>query len=128
MATFTLGIEFEKITCCIAGCGITFGVPVHWEMIRRNDHTWFYCPNGHRQHYSRETEEERLARELQSALDDAAWEKKEKREAQGSLRATRGVVTRTKNRIKKGICPCCTRTFPNLGAHMTQKHPEYGDG
>jgi hypothetical protein len=39
--------------------------------------------------------------------------------------AARGQVTRLKNRAKAGLCPCCNRSFPNLWAHMTEKHPEW---
>lgn len=41
--------------------------------------------------------------------------------------ALRGVNTRTKNRIKNGVCPCCKRSFVDLAAHMKTKHPAYGE-
>ena len=28
--------------------------------------------------------------------------------------------------FQNGVCPCCTRTFPNLAAHMKTKHPDFG--
>lgn len=37
----------------------------------------------------------------------------------------RGVVTKTKNRIGKGVCPCCNRTFVELARHIATKHPDY---
>lgn len=30
-----------------------------------------------------------------------------------------------RNRAAAGVCPCCNRTFEQLGRHMTTKHPEY---
>lgn len=38
---------------------------------------------------------------------------------------TKGVVTRTRNRIANGVCPCCDRSFTNLQRHMASKHPDY---
>lgn len=54
---------------------------------------------------------------------DAALERARQNERR--LAATKGVVTRIKNRVGKGVCPCCKRTFPNLGAHMSEKHPDW---
>ena len=44
-----------------------------------------------------------------------------------SRNALKGVVTKTKRRIGKGVCPCCNRTFQDLQRHMAGKHPEYAD-
>ena len=46
-------------------------------------------------------------------------------EAEASLQATKGVVTRLKKRAIAGVCPCCNRTFQQLAAHMAHKHPDY---
>lgn len=40
-------------------------------------------------------------------------------------RATKGVLTRTKNRVAKGACPCCNRYFRDVHSHITSQHPEY---
>ncbi len=29
------------------------------------------------------------------------------------------------NRLKKGVCPCCNRSFSNLHKHLTKEHPKY---
>ncbi len=42
-----------------------------------------------------------------------------------SLRATKAVATRRKkqiDRVDKGVCPYCDRTFQNLQRHMQSKH------
>lgn len=39
------------------------------------------------------------------------------------LSAARGQVTRIKNRVGNGVCPCCNRSFGNLHRHMQTKHP-----
>lgn len=38
---------------------------------------------------------------------------------------TKAAHTRTKNRIAKGVCPCCSRTFLDLQRHMQTKHPDF---
>lgn len=44
---------------------------------------------------------------------------------ENQLRATKGVVTKIKKRVSKGVCPCCNRSFENLKNHMESQHPEY---
>ena len=93
----------------------------------------FWCPYGHSAHYPEgETDEQKLRRErdqLRQRLaqrDDVIQQEREAHEAtQRQLRAQRGVVTRIKNRVGHGVCPCCSRSFENLNKHMKSKHPEY---
>jgi hypothetical protein len=128
-----LGVE----TCC--NCGITFGMPESIQKRRRDDHATFYCPSGHPQSYRGETE----AQKLQKALDAKTRElEQEKRSTQwardGEKRAderaalsdrkaaaARGLVTKIKNRVGNGVCPCCNRTFDNLQRHMGTQHPDF---
>lgn len=42
-----------------------------------------------------------------------------------SAAAQRGVLTRLKNRVAAGVCPCCHRSFKQLSEHMKMKHPDY---
>lgn len=46
--------------------------------------------------------------------------------AEHSRRAEKAAKTRIKNRIARGVCPCCKRTFQNLAAHMQTQHPGFG--
>jgi hypothetical protein len=125
-------IGYSIITCCHEKCGISFAAPERWQKARRDDHSWFYCPNGHRQHYSCDSEEEKLRRErdrLKQQLaykDDVISEKEHQIEqAHNSAKAYKGHVTRIKNRVSAGICPCCNRHFENLQKHMETKHKGY---
>lgn len=120
------------ITCCHKGCGLTFAVPKTWEDKRREDHTWWYCPNGHQQHFSGKTEAEklqlerdRLAQRIAERDDEIRAERERRESVERSLTATRGVITRIKNRVGKGVCPCCNRTFSDLQRHMHTQHPTY---
>jgi hypothetical protein len=132
MSDLAMSLSMTLITCCAEGCGLSFAVPNHWVKKRREDHTWWKCPNGHSQHFSGETEEEKLRRERDrlaqriAEKDDqlaASRDREEHRTRQ--LRATRGVVTRTKRRVGNGVCPCCNRSFVELQRHMHSKHPDY---
>ncbi len=44
-----------------------------------------------------------------------------------SLKAHKAAKTRLKNRIAKGICPCCNRFFDNLQRHISKEHPNFVD-
>ena len=86
----------------------------------------FYCPAGHRQYYAGKTEEEKLRRKLAQTQSDLKAE-------QGRvaiLKEQRDKVKRShmrmRERVKNGVCPCCTRSFDNLARHMKTKHPEFG--
>lgn len=123
--TLNLLTGFETITCCHAGCGIVFAVPSWWESKRRDDHTVWYCPNGHEQHFNSASATELLRKALvakDAQLDQvrAARARAERRAA-----AARGQVTKIRNRIANGVCPCCNRSFQNLRRHMATKHPHY---
>jgi hypothetical protein len=112
-------------------CGVLYAIPEkmreYAERRGSHEHMW-YCPNGHQLGYGDdvakklEREKERAAR-IQARLD----------QTEASLRAQRGATTRARNqrdkdrkRIAAGVCPCCNRTFQNLGRHMANQHPEFG--
>jgi hypothetical protein len=109
--------------CCV--CGITFAVPTDYDQKRRNDHKLFYCPSGHSQSYVGKTEAQkqrdradRLERQLANRDEDLRAER-------ASHAATKGQLTKTKNRVAHGVCPCCNRSFVNLRRHMSGQHPDY---
>lgn len=57
--TYTKIITMVTEICC--NCGVPFGLPSDLQENLKNDsNKWFYCPNGHRQHYSKtgQTDEE----------------------------------------------------------------------
>jgi hypothetical protein len=136
--TMTLKTEvaFEPITCGV--CGVQFALTeVHVRYLQDHGAT-FYCPNGHPRAYvepavtrlekelrAKQTELDRQKIRLSQAEADARWEHSRAEETKRRLSATRGVVTRIKNRVGNGVCPCCNRTFQQLGRHMKAKHPEW---
>lgn len=52
--------------CC--SCGIVFGMPTKTQKIWENTHQFFYCPNGHQQHWSGETIEQKELKELRTKV------------------------------------------------------------
>ena len=123
-------ISFHTEQCC--NCGMAFAMTKSFYNRKRKNHERFYCPAGHGQHYAGESEEEKLKEQLsreklerQGAEDRAekSWQRAEK--AIREKRAYKGHLTRTKNRISKGVCICCNRTFQNLLRHMESQHPKY---
>jgi uncharacterized C2H2 Zn-finger protein len=113
-------------------CAMIFAMPNDFVARRKKDHAEWFCPAGHGQVYLGQTEEQRLR-------DQLASEKSRRESAEGSasywrgehdtkgrrLVALKGVVTRQRNRIAKGKCPCCSTTFKDLGQHMAKEHPDW---
>ena len=98
---------------------------------RKADGESFFCPNGHSAAY-KETEADKLRRERDrltqrlAEKDDAIARQRNLREAaERQLSAARGRITKIKNRVSKGVCPCCNRQFSNLHRHMTTEHPTF---
>jgi hypothetical protein len=113
-------------------CGITYAVPPQWLAERREDHQTWYCPNGHHWHFPGKSDTEKLRDELQrerARLDqanaEADYQRKQRAAAERRTSAARGQVTKIKNRVAHGVCPCCSRSFSDLRRHMATKHPDY---
>lgn len=118
----TISEEMVLEDCC--DCGVNFGMTKSFYSSRLRTGNNFYCPNGHSMVYNNGEN----AKLREKAKKYRKWydEEVERRcIAEGSLRATKGHLTRTRNRISKGVCPCCNRSFKDLAAHMENKHPDY---
>jgi hypothetical protein len=122
-----------EVVCC-GECGVQFAMTTEFRQARMNDHKVFWCPNGHRRYYSGENKEEELRRKLdqQSASFERERQSHQRTERSRKLlarqrAAAKGQVTKMRNRIANGICPCCNRTFKNVARHMQSQHPDYVD-
>ena len=110
-------------TCC--NCGVLFAFPEDFKLMKRRNHETFHCPNGHAQHYAGKSEAEKLRDRLSqttSLLDDY---KKDLQKERIQKAAVKGQLTKLKNRVKNGVCPCCKRSFVGLKKHIENKHPEF---
>jgi hypothetical protein len=120
------------VECC--ECHMDFGMTPRFVADRRADHGWWYCPQGHRQHWPEKSDKERLREQVEQrdrelARTRARLDQSEARAEHEAnrARALKGVVTKTKRRIGKGVCPCCNRHFPNVEAHMATEHPDFSE-
>ncbi len=127
---FTEVATFATEACCV--CGVKFAIPQEMQNRLRLTHDFFYCPNGHSQHYTGETEAERLKKQLaqeqhrREQIETARTDLMKQRDGlERRLRSQRGTSTRIRNRIKHGVCPCCNRTFEQLARHMATQHPDF---
>lgn len=120
--TYVTTADFELISC--ADCGVVFGMPVELVTQKRQNGGRFYCPNGHSLSW-KESEVDRLKRINRALSSNLTHERDQRGATERSNRALRGVVTRTRNRIAAGMCPCCRRTFRDLARHMSGQHPDY---
>jgi hypothetical protein len=121
-STFAGHDTLEVHTC--GECGVMWAMPVEMIAARRRDGKSFYCPNGHCRCF-RETEADRLRRSLEHERSRSGRIAAARDQAQASLRAQKGVTTKLRKRIAAGICPCCKRSFRDLGRHMAGQHPDF---
>jgi len=102
--------------CC--KCGIIYGMTNYFKAERQKDHAGFYCPNGHEQVYTSESDAEKNARLLRE--EQARHARTLQRE--NEERAAREKAERKLKRVGRGVCPECNRSFQNLARHMACKH------
>lgn len=129
MATQTFTDSLAVIDCGV--CGVNFGISstMHNRLKRSGD--WFWCPSGHRIHYYEsgyyKAQKEVARLKDRVILKDNALQSERRSHAYTEKRraAEKGAKTRIKNRVAKGVCPCCNRTFQNLARHMEGQHPDF---
>lgn len=119
-------------TCCQCKCRMHLPTELY-KAAQRSPSISFYCAFGHRQHFiqgeSEETklrrERDRLAQRIAQKDDEIQRQRELKEAAERQASAARGQVTKLRNRVAKGVCPCCNQTFKNLSRHMASKHPTF---
>lgn len=124
---------FSTVECCV--CLTGFAIEAGLHDARKRDQRSFWCPNGHEQHFTGERpelkrikeleqERDRLRRERDSATSAREWAEQRTRGANIAAGKARAAKQRLEQRVARGVCPCCHRTFKQLAAHMKSKHPE----
>jgi hypothetical protein len=114
-------MDFTMVECC--NCGTPFFMTTRLREAFKKNGDWFYCPNGHQQHYSKTTEQI-LKEKLE---EEKARAKKEAEDLTNRLLDTlneKNKLQRQLKRVHKGTCPCCKKSFENLKRHIASKHPE----
>jgi hypothetical protein len=109
-------------------CGVQFGMRREHQAQLLRSKASFYCPNGHSQKYTENTED-RLRRELERAKQREAMLIDERQQAQDETKRVTANWKRTKTKLKNttkrataGVCLECHRTFANVGQHMRSCH------
>lgn len=124
MAELSLATVLQiKTTTCIT-CGCVIGLEGIYYDERLKDHRTYHCPNGHTQHFTGESDEERAKRLLR---EEQARHQRTLERA-NRIEAEKNKLERKLKRVDKGVCPQCNRTFANLTRHMSCKHGVGIDG
>lgn len=126
--TFTQKVteKFHIVTCY--SCGVAFAInnDLHRRAVVDKQGS-VYCPScGEQTVWTGKSNVEKVREEMQRKLNVANERAKR---ATKSLAATKGAITKIKNRVSKGVCPVpgCTRSFDStrLERHIKSKHPDY---
>ena len=120
--TYNIGTALVTEECC--NCGVIFAMPEAMKAQLLKTGNTFYCPSGHPQVYSENTEK-KLRRVEGLLREEYAYSDTLRKQRDGALRqvsAHKGVATRMKKRVHAGVCIECHRHFENLERHMKTKH------
>ncbi len=124
----TLEVLTTLITINCGECGGVYAVSQRfYDKCREKGGDW-HCPYPECRTgwgFSGRGENAKLKDQLEKANRRAASANCKAENAEYRRRAAVGQVTKIKNRISKGVCPCCNRTFANLARHMESQHPDY---
>lgn len=131
-AVINVGITLVTEECC--DCHVLFAIPQEMRNRLVNDHSRFYCPNGHGQSYTGKTDaqkerelRERAERQLEQARTRMHRAEQNAQAERRSAAAYKGQVTKLRKRVADGICPVpgCRRTFQNVARHVEGQHSKY---
>jgi hypothetical protein len=130
MTQITLGVTLTAIHC--GCCGGTYAINERYRERKQETGEGWHCPYCKCSWGYKEGENARLKRELEAAKNQEVAEqqrhdqtKTHLRETEIQLRAQKGQVTKIKNRVAKGTCPCCRRSFKDMAKHMKTEHPNF---
>jgi len=125
MITETYSKNVTMITEICCNCGIIFGMPsALQEALLSDSQKYFYCPNGHSQHYTK-SKETYLCEQIERERKEHKKELEIMENKFLDELSAKNKLERKLKRVDNGVCPCCNRTFKNLGQHMKTKHPKF---
>jgi len=117
-------LTLKEVRCC--DCAMLFAMTDEFYQHRLGNGRMFYCPAGHAQHFTqRDDELAELKRKTQSLQSQLTYAVTDAERAKRDRTTLKSQLTKTRNRIANGVCPCCNRTFQNVARHMDNKHPEF---
>ena len=128
--TIILGVELETVHC--GTCGGVYALGKRYIEKKYEEGGYWTCPYCGSSWGYGQSEMSRLKKRLEnsesglkSERNKLAAEKARHDQTKMSLRGQKAAKSRIKNRIAKGVCPCCNRYFENLHSHIEKKHPNY---
>lgn len=137
MNTITVSVSLDTIVCPDCSGAYAISSAFRAEALSLGDFKkcWHcpYCDSSRGYGESAHEKEVRMLRgqlAYQISFKESAQRRAQDAEAEAehfrkSLDGMKGALVKTQTRVKNGVCPCCTRSFSNLAAHMATKHPKY---
>lgn len=118
MSVIALKVDVQFETCVCYQCGVQFAMTKEHQkyFLDKRGKAAFYCPNGHSQVYTGMSDLEKLEQERARHQETLA-----------RLNVAEAKRLALEKRIKRGVCPCCKRSFAGsaLVRHIKTKHPEF---
>lgn len=123
--------ELTELQC--GTCGVWHAIPAKMYETCLEEGGFWQCPNGHSRGFKEGKHEKEAVRRERDLLkqrvaqkDDEITRLREQRvAAERQVAASKGQVTKLRNRAGAGTCPCCNRTFRQMALHMKNKHPTF---
>lgn len=109
-------VEMREMQC--GNCGCCYAVTEAMMSEKERDGGTWYCPNGHPRAYA-----EPAAKKFEKLYVD---EQRKRFQAESEKQQVQRDLDKINKRVKRGVCPCCKRSFAALHRHMQNKHPDFG--
>jgi Zn ribbon nucleic-acid-binding protein len=121
-ATLQYQEVLQAVEC--VSCGVSFAMPMSLYNKRLEDHKAFWCPNGHGGYFPRETEAEKLAKQLVATRAQLDQKEMAIRDSRREAERAHKETAKIKRWATAALCPCCNRSFVQLRRHIAAKHPD----
>lgn len=134
MSTMTFSTELTRIDC--GECGGVYAILEKFRKKKREKGGFWNCPyclcswgfsKDRSEVQELRDEVDRKDRQLVSERASHDRTRADRDHVERCRRAEKAAKTRIKNRVGRGVCPCCNRSFENLARHMQAKHPEFAE-
>lgn len=133
MSNVAISMEVTLTTINCGECGGTYAINERYRAQKESKGGGWHCPYCQcNWGYFGETEAQKLKKQLETERrnvefyrNNARSERDAREQTERRLVARKAANTRLRNRVKNGVCPCCSRTFMNLHDHMKTKHPDF---
>ena len=125
LAAVELTVNLTRVSC--GECGGVYAINSRYHEQKREQGGFWNCPYCRCGWGFGESDNDRLKKQLKNTQKQLEWAQQDVKNAENRERGQKAAKTRIKNRIAKGVCPCCNRSFANLQKHMQTKHPDYAN-